>query len=144
MSVKITNVVQKFIPPALPPADAFAGQTILITGGTSGLGVAAAVHYLHLGAREIIITARKATSARAEEAKQTILAQTSGGKKNKTKGSSDSHGEVTIMELDMNSYASCLSLVESLKAKYTAGGLDVVVLNAGSMNTEFVKSPAGS
>lgn len=144
MAARINNVVQKIIPPALPPADAFSGQTILVTGGTSGLGVAAAVHYLNLGAKEVIITARKATSARAEEAKQRILAQTSGGKKSKTKNSSNGKGEVTIMELDMNSYASCLSLVDSLKAKYAAGGLDVVVLNAGSMNNEFVKSPAGS
>lgn len=135
MTAVINNLAGKFIPSSLPPADAFAGQIILVTGGTSGLGVAAAVHFLNLGAQEIIITARKASSPRAEEAKRSILAQA----KRKT---TEKKGEVTVMELDMNSYDSCVKLVDSLEKSY-AGGLDAVVLNAGAMNSVFVESPEG-
>lgn len=138
MADLIANMVGKFVPSALPPADAFSNQTIVITGGTSGLGVAAAVHYLSLGAKEVIITARRASSLRAEEAKTNILKLV---QKSKKKGNEASKGTVTAMDLDMNSYESCVAFVEQLKQR--EGGVDVVVLNAGAMNTVFVKSPQG-
>lgn len=148
MAAAINNVVGKFIPSSLPAPDTFAGQTVLITGGTSGLGVAAAVHYLNLGAKEVIITARKASSTRAEEARQSILAQATGkgrSKQQQQQQNKKKDGEVTVMELDMNSYGSIRAFVDSLRQKYDAtGGVDVVVLNAGVMNTVFVKSPEGA
>lgn len=145
MTAPINNVIGKFFPSSLPASDTFAGQRILITGGTAGLGVAAAVHYLNLGAKEVIITARKASSTRADEARQSILAAQCQNHNNK-KGGGGNSGEVTVMELDMNSYGSICAFVEALRRKYdgTAGGVDVVVLNAGVMNTVFVKSPEGA
>lgn len=148
MAATISNIVGKFVPASLPAADTFAGQTVLVTGGTSGLGVAAAAHYLRLGAREVVITAREASSPRAEAARHAIL--NGGGKRPKKnkKGEGNSSGgvgEVTVMDLDMNSYASICAFVEALQHKYDAtGGLGVVVLNAGVLNTEFIMSPEGA
>lgn len=135
----LKSIIGKFVPSSLPSNDAFSGQTILVTGGTSGLGLAAAVHFLNLGADEVIITARNASSPLAEEAKRNILAK----KKVSTTG------QVTVMGLDMNSYASCAQLVDGLRRKFEEqggtkkGGLDVAVLNAGALNNKFVKSPEG-
>ncbi|KAH8778905.1 hypothetical protein F5883DRAFT_600881 [Diaporthe sp. PMI_573] len=123
----------KFFPSHLPPPNAFAGQKVLVTGGTAGLGLAAAVHFLNLGADEVIITARSASSARAEGARQKILAAGQGGQ-----------GKVSIMELDMNSYASCVAFVEAVKGRFGAtGGPDVIVFNAGVTNSQFRRSPEG-
>lgn len=136
-SSMIKLMTLKFYPDALPPADSFDGQTILVTGGTSGLGLASAVHFLTLGAKEVIITARNAS--RGESAMTKILDQARG----KAKGS------VSIMELDMNSYASCLAFADNVKARHShsaaegKGGLDVVVLNAGVTNNAFRRSPEG-
>jgi len=48
------------------------------------------------------------------------------------------------MILDMSSYASCTKFVDELKNQYTGcGGLDVVVLNAGSINSHFETSLEG-
>lgn len=128
----------KFFPSSLPPANAFAGQKVLVTGGTAGLGLAAAVHFLNLGAEEVIITARSASSARAEAARQKILASAGHGA---GKGTA---GNVSIMELDMNSYASCVAFVEAVKGRFNAAaGPDVVVFNAGVTNSQFRRSPEG-
>lgn len=123
----------KFFPSHLPPPNTFAGQKVLVTGGTAGLGLAAAVHFLNLGAEEVIITARSASSSRAEGARQKILAAGPGG--------SD---KVSIMELDMNSYASCVAFVEAVKGRFDAtGGPDVIAFNAGVTNSQFRRSPEG-
>lgn len=125
----------KFFPPPLPPANAFAGQKVLVTGGTAGLGLAAAVHFLNLGAEEVVITARSASSPRAEGARQKILAAAAKG--------GAAAGKVSIMELDMNSYASCVAFVEAVKGRFGAGGPDVIVFNAGVTNSQFRRSPEG-
>ena len=116
----------------LPPAGFFDGQTVLITGGTAGMGLAAAVHYASLGA-DVIITGR--TQSRGEKAKQHI--EEAAAKRN-------GKGKVDFMSLDMSRYASCTLFVDELKKRYQGrGGLDVVVLNAGSINSHFEKSPEG-
>ncbi|KAI7788827.1 short-chain dehydrogenase reductase family protein [Diaporthe eres] len=128
----------KFFPSPLPPADAFAGQKVLVTGGTAGLGLAAATHFLHLGAEEVVITARSASSPRASGARQKILVAAGHGS---AKGAA---GKVSIMELDMNSYASCVAFVEAVKGRFgPSGGPDVIVFNAGVTNSQFRRSPEG-
>ncbi|KAI9692845.1 MAG: hypothetical protein M1822_004839 [Bathelium mastoideum] len=121
----------RFFPEPLPPARSFEDQKVLVTGGTVGLGLAAAIHFATLGA-EVIISCRNV--ARGETAKLNIeeAAQITG------------KGKVTAMELDMSRYASCVAFVNELKKLYAGQrGLDVVVLNAGSINPKFMKSPEG-
>lgn len=146
--------------PPLPADGAFDGQMVLVTGGTGDLGVAAAAHFLRLGAAEVIITARSTSSTRAEDARRKILAEARGsgvrGADGKEEEEERNLGELTVMELDMNSYGSCVRLVEGLKARFhdgegaEGGGgggggaiLDVAVLNAGGTNNRFVRSPEG-
>lgn len=136
-TMSLKSFTAKFFPSPLPSANAFAGQKVLVTGGTAGLGLAAAIHFLNLGAEEVVITARSASSPRAEGARQKILAAAGHGS---SKGAA---GKVSIMELDMNSYASCVAFVEAVKGRFGAGGPDVIVFNAGVTNSQFRKSPEG-
>ncbi|KAI3393358.1 hypothetical protein diail_4396 [Diaporthe ilicicola] len=135
-TMSLKALTGKFFPPPLPPADAFAGQKVLVTGGTAGLGLAAAVHFLNLGADEVVITARDASSPRAEGARQKILEGHGAGK--------GTAGKVSIMALDMNSYDSCVAFAEAVKGRFPAtGGPDVVVFNAGVTNSQFRRSLEG-
>ena len=137
-TMSLKALTAKFFPSSLPPADAFAGQRVIVTGGTAGLGLATAIHFLKLGADEVIITARSASSARAEGARQKILAAAGQGADKST------GGRVSIMELDMNSYASCVAFVEAVKGRFgAADGPDVIVFNAGVTNSQFRRSPEG-
>ncbi len=130
MSV-LRHLKLKWFPSPLPPPGSYPDRRVPVTGGTAGMGLAAAVHLINLGAKEVIITARSA--GRGEAAREKIEAQTG------TAG----QGRVKVMELDMNQYASIVALVERLKTEYSLDGLDYVVLNAGIHNVSFVESPTG-
>ncbi|KAK8134680.1 hypothetical protein PG984_006692 [Apiospora sp. TS-2023a] len=77
MAALLFQAYMRLRPISLPPPDTFAGQTAVVTGGTSGLGFAAAVHLLRLGAAEIIISARDA--ARGRDAAAQIVTEALGG-----------------------------------------------------------------
>lgn len=109
--------------PSLPPSGTFKGQTILITGGSGGIGLATAVHFVKLGASTVIITAR--TAAKGEAAKASIEAQTG------TTGK----GTVKVMELGMSTFALTKEFAGRLKNEVKS--IDVVILNAGMMATTF-------
>jgi NAD(P)-dependent dehydrogenase (short-subunit alcohol dehydrogenase family) len=99
-------------------------------GGTTGLGLASAVHFLNLGAKEVIITARSAS--RGQAAKEQIEAQTN----------ARGQGKVAVMDVDMCRYSSVVAFIDQLKSKYSDhGGLDCAILSAGTHNAEFVLSP---
>ncbi|KAL3422437.1 short-chain dehydrogenase [Phlyctema vagabunda] len=117
----------KFGLPALPPAGTFKDQSILITGASSGLGLAAAVHFVNLGASKVIITAR--TKSRGDAARQAIESQT--GIKN----------VVELMELDMSTFEHTKSFADQVKAE--VGSIDYVLLNAGLLNTKFKQTSDG-
>ncbi|KAI0518229.1 hypothetical protein F5B22DRAFT_600370 [Xylaria bambusicola] len=126
LTANLRQIYMKWVPIALPPADTFRGQAALVTGGTSGLGLAAAVHLVNLGASEVIITSRNPT--RSGKALETLEKETSGRSK----------GVVRVVELDMNRYDSVVGLVEEVKkVRAGKGGVDLVILNAGVIGTEF-------
>lgn len=136
----IKSAIAKWVPDALPAANSFAGKKIVVTGGTSGLGIASAAHFLNLGAKEVIITAR--STQRGDDARRKILAGAQ-------QMPADAPGTITVMELDMNSFDSCVSFARKLKQQYgrnhdgDSHGLDVVVFNAGMTNSKFVRSQEG-
>jgi NAD(P)-dependent dehydrogenase (short-subunit alcohol dehydrogenase family) len=96
----------------LPKDLSFKGQTILITGATTGLGFETAIHYLNLGAFRVIITAR--TKAKGEKAKKEIETRT--GKK----------GTVDVLVLDMDTFEGVKSFVKELEK--TVSRIDIVLL----------------
>jgi NAD(P)-dependent dehydrogenase (short-subunit alcohol dehydrogenase family) len=110
-----------------PPSLLFPGQTVLITGGTTGLGLETAIHYVALGASPVIITARN--TARGAEAVATIEART--GKK----------GIVQVRSLDMDSFADVKKFVEGLENEVNS--IDIVLLNAGCFAVDYKLSPDG-
>jgi len=117
----------KFNLPSLPPPGSFKDQTILVTGGNSGLGLATAVHFLNLGASTVIITTRDA--AKGEVAKASIEAQT------------HTTGKVKVMELDMSTLASVAAFAGKVKEEVKS--IDYVLLNAGLLNNACRVSPDG-
>ena len=91
----------------------YAGATVLITGGTSGIGLGCAHAYRDAGA-EVIVTGRKATAA-------------------------DYDADLTDMsyrQLDVNDRAALCALAESLSK------LDILVNNAGGMQGNEWESDA--
>ncbi|KAI3327981.1 NAD(P)-binding protein [Xylariaceae sp. AK1471] len=126
MSNLLYQIYMKWFPIPLPAPDSFKDQTALVTGGTSGLGLAAAAHLVNLGAAEVIITSRN--PARAKQALVTLEKETHGR----------SRDVVRIVELDMNRYDSVVALVEEVKKiRSGRGGVDFVLLNAGVAGVEF-------
>ncbi|KAI0900940.1 NAD(P)-binding protein [Annulohypoxylon nitens] len=122
----------KWFPIPLPPPDAFKDQIVLVTGGTAGLGLAAAVHFINLGAAEVIITSRD--SARSKTALEIIERETGGRSK----------GRLRVMDLDMSRYASVVAFSEGVKKiRQGKGGIDTVVLNAGLSTIEFTRGEEG-
>ncbi|KAI2632041.1 NAD(P)-binding protein, partial [Hypoxylon sp. NC1633] len=116
----------KWFPIPLPPADAFKDQVVVVTGGTSGLGLAAAVHFINLGAAEVIITSRN--PSRTQKALESIERETGGRSKDR----------VRVMDLDMNRYASVVAFAQELqKVRQGRGGVDYVILNAGLTGVDF-------
>lgn len=104
----------------------FTGQTIIVTGSNTGLGLEAARHFSQLNATLIILAVRN--TAKGEAAKESILAST--GRANAT---------IEVWELDMQSYDS----IKAFCAKTSnLPRLDAVLENAGIM-TKYFKMVAG-
>ncbi|KAI1779471.1 NAD(P)-binding protein [Hypoxylon cercidicola] len=133
LHVSPRRLLNRFVAEPLPPAGSFDGQTVVVTGGMAGIGLGATIHFARLGAN-VTITYRDASRGQAAKRKieESILA--TGGK----------GATVTLMELDMSSYSSCVAFVDELKKRHAGnGGVDVVVLNAGIINPQFETSPEG-
>ncbi|CAI6290692.1 unnamed protein product [Periconia digitata] len=131
MNAMFQRLVGRFVPASLPPSGTFDGQTVLIAGASSGIGLAAAVHFATLGA-SVIITSRVAS--RGDAAKRHIE-QAAG---------SSYKGQVTCLELDLESYASCTSFMGKLKTLMPdPAKLDVAILNGGMVNSHWEQSEAG-
>jgi len=108
-----------------PPAGALAGRTVLVTGPTSGLGLAATGSLAALGARVVLVGRDAERLARLAEA----LERT--------------HGEerFPVVVADMGSLASVRAAVARVLA--TEARLDVLIDNAGAIYPERVQGPDG-
>ncbi|KAF4630758.1 hypothetical protein G7Y89_g7388 [Cudoniella acicularis] len=106
---------------AIPlPTTSFAGQTIIVTGSNTGLGLEAARHFVQLDAARVILAVRSVK--KGEDAKASIEASTS--RKN----------VVEVWQVDMSNFNS----VKAFAAKCDSlDRLDVVVANAGILRNTF-------
>lgn len=114
-------------PPPIPPTLSLTGQTILITGSNSGIGLSAASQCVSLNAATILLAVR--SLSKGEEAKASILQSNPNTKTN-----------IEVWLLDMESFSSILAFgkkVNELKR------LDVVILNAGVFKTAWDVSGDG-
>jgi dehydrogenase/reductase SDR family member 12 len=109
--------------PADPPR--IDGETVLITGAASGLGLAAAVGFARLGAR---VHALARDDWRAAQEVERIVAAVPGG-------------DVTPGSCDVSDLGAVRSFGERFAAAETR--LDVLVNNAGTMPADRTRSPDG-
>ena len=127
MSSLLINLLKaKWYPPVIPTTS-FAGKSIVLTGGTSGLGLEAAIKFVSLGASNVIIGARN--PVKAQKAKETI------------EGRTHRHDVVRIMDLDMDSFSSIKLFAETVNREVKK--LDIALLNAGLMMRNYKKSAEG-
>lgn len=98
------------------PKASFAGQTIIVTGSNSGLGLEAAAKFVALDASRVILAVR--TTGKGDEAVRVIRSR-----------HPDTTCKLEVWELDMASYASIQSFATRVGRNLVH--LDVVVLNAG-------------
>lgn len=83
-------------PPQIPPDVNLEGQTVIVTGANSGIGLEAARQCVRLRAKTLILAVR--SSAKGEAAKKDILSTSSG-----------SVTQVEVWILDMESIESVLA-----------------------------------
>jgi NAD(P)-dependent dehydrogenase (short-subunit alcohol dehydrogenase family) len=102
-------------PTARPAQGRFAGQTVVITGGNSGIGAATARAFAAEGAR-VTIAARREEQGRAVEAEIRAAG-----------------GDATWVRTDVRDEAQVNTLVEGARAR--TGRLDVLFNNAGIFMT---------
>ena len=104
-----------------------AGRTMVITGGTSGLGLAAAEALVALGANVHIVGR---STAKLDAAAQLIET-----------GRVDSSGSLTTHTCDLSLLQSTQELADSLKASCPT--IDVLLHNAGALLPEFTPTAEG-
>jgi len=107
------------------------GRTVIVTGGTSGLGMATAESLAELGAH-VVITGRKRERADSVAARinQSLAATTSGGV-----------GAVSGVGADMGELDAVRALADELLAKHPT--IDVLVHNAGALTANRRENSAG-
>ncbi|MCJ1455032.1 hypothetical protein MMC28_005386 [Mycoblastus sanguinarius] len=126
MSFLYKLLAAKFSPPSNPTVS-FAGKTVLVTGANCGLGFEAALKFVTLGAKTVVLACRsleKGDAAVAEIEKRT-----------------GRQGVLRSWKLDMNDYSS----VQALAARFAAESpqLDIALLNAGVIQPHHRLSPEG-
>lgn len=103
------------------PTSDFSGQTVIITGSNTGLGLEAARHIVRLGAAKVILAVR--TVAKGEAAAKDII-QSTNAKKN----------TIEVWELNLSDYKS----VKAFNARVQAlERLDALIQNAGILTSNF-------
>ena len=111
-----------------PAADALADKTVVLTGGTSGIGRAAATELASLGAN-VIITGRNLERTQTAAVEIEAAADTATG------------GNVTAEAADMGELDQVRSLAERLANAHPT--IDVLIHNAGTLSAERRTTSAG-
>ena len=114
---------QFFRTPAYPTSS-FAGQTVIVTGSNTGLGLEAARHFYRLGAAQLVLAVR--TVSKGHAAKEDIV---------RSVPSRTDAGSIEVWQLDHASTASTIAFAERVKTELRR--VDVAVLNAGVNNPTF-------
>jgi len=108
------------------PPPSMAGKTVLVTGATSGLGLAAATGVAALGARVVLTGRGHDRAARAVDA---VLGSVPGA-------------DVSYLLADMGEFAQVRGLAEEFLAAHDR--LDVLVHNAGALSKDRTVNSAGT
>jgi NAD(P)-dependent dehydrogenase (short-subunit alcohol dehydrogenase family) len=103
------------------PTKTFSGQTVIVTGSNTGLGLEAARHLVRLDAAKVILAVRSLEKGNA--AKSSIEASTG------------RQGVVEVWELDLSRYDSVKAFGERVNS--TLERLDAVVENAGVLTQKW-------
>ncbi|KAF2702995.1 NAD(P)-binding protein [Pleomassaria siparia CBS 279.74] len=114
------------------PNTSYTGQTIIITGANTGLGLESARHFARLGASTVILACRD--TSKGEAARSDILSslsQTSSPSKTTTP-------DIQVWPLDLCSFSSVTHFCQ--RAEKELDRIDVVMENAGIAIGEFVKA----
>ncbi|KAI9849757.1 MAG: hypothetical protein M1838_006258 [Thelocarpon superellum] len=122
MSFFAAFIHRQFIYEPPVPKASFQGQTVIVTGASSGLGLEACRWLVRLGASQVILACRNVEKAKVAAAD--IQATTA-----------CSSGTLEVWELDMSSYASVHSFADRVKAALPR--VDVLIANAGVGTTKF-------
>jgi NAD(P)-dependent dehydrogenase (short-subunit alcohol dehydrogenase family) len=115
---------QLFVTP-VRPQQSFAGQTIIVTGANSGLGLEAARHFFRLGVAKLILAIR--SPGKGEAAKEDIVRS--------VRNRSDGDAVIEIWTVDLGSTESTLAFSERVKKELPR--LDVLLCNAGVNFKQF-------
>jgi len=102
------------------PSTSFAGQTIIVTGSNTGLGLEAARHFVRLEASKVILAVR--TIRAGEEAAKSIHESTG------------RQGVCEVWQVDMGNWESVKAFVKKAEGLER---LDAVVENAGIAKREY-------
>jgi NAD(P)-dependent dehydrogenase (short-subunit alcohol dehydrogenase family) len=122
------------INPALPPLPrglSFAGQFILLTGATSGIGFESARELLRHGVSKLYLPVRNLE--KGEATRKTLLQDPVVIKENPD-------AAIELFELDLETYSSVLSFSKAFDAKVNR--IDGAILNGGTATWKFTPLPA--
>ncbi|KAI4854489.1 hypothetical protein E4T44_00140 [Aureobasidium sp. EXF-8845] len=103
------------------PKSSFAGQTVIITGSNTGLGLEAARHIARLGASKVILACRTISKG------QTAAA-------NITSSEHLTSDRVEVWELDLSSYESVKAFSQRVQQ---LDRLDAFIQNAGILTAQY-------
>src|SRR6266536_1843751 len=126
MSVLLGFLLNRFSAPSLSSLSrsSIAGRTVLITGASRGLGLAAARHYVRLGTSRVILGVR--SQSKGEAAKEDILASAPTGGPNAV---------IDVWLLDLASFSSVKAFADRVTQELDC--LDIVILNAAVSKRSF-------
>jgi NAD(P)-dependent dehydrogenase (short-subunit alcohol dehydrogenase family) len=115
-------IYRQFIHEPPPPTASFKEKTVIVTGGSGGLGLEACRWMIRLGAYKVIIACRNI--AKGEAAAKEVQATTS-----------CSPDALQVWELDLSSYASVQSFAKRVMTELSR--VDAVLANAGLGTRKF-------